>query len=119
MAGFSTALGGVTKGAGALVGLGDTSVGGGSAFWNCSSNADERFFAFWPYRMESESVRTKKMPVAYFVILVSALPLPAPNSASVVPPPKAVPMPASFLGNCTSTSKMRSRQFTTSTKVKK
>ena len=42
---------------------------------------------------------TKKIAVEYFVIFVSAVPVPAPNKASVAPPPNAVPMPASFFGN--------------------
>src|SRR5438128_1191662 len=51
------------------------------------------------FRTQSKSVRTKKMPVVYLVIFVKAVPLPAPKRASVVPPPKAWPMPASFFGN--------------------
>src|SRR5687767_3482760 len=50
------------------------------------------------------------MTVAYLVIFVSALPLPAPKRASVAAPPKAWPMPASFLGNCTRTSSIKNRQ---------
>src|SRR5256885_16997593 len=61
----------------------------------------------------------KKMPVAYLVILVRALPLPAPKRASVAVPPKACPTPASFLGNCTRTSKIRNSESSTSTTVKK
>ena len=58
----------------------------------------------------------KKMPAAYFVILVSTLPEPAPKSASVAAPPKAMPAPASFLGNCNSinsTSRTQSRNINT------
>ena len=61
----------------------------------------------------------KKIAVAYFVILVSAFPLPAPKSASVAAPPKAWPIPASFLGNCTRTSSVKNKQSITKTTVKK
>ncbi len=54
---------------------------------------------------------TKNMPATYLVILVSTLPEPAPKSASVAAPPKAVPpRPASFLGNCSNTRKISSTQ---------
>ena len=43
--------------------------------------------------------RAKNTPATYFVILVSALPEPAPNSASAAPPPNASPAPASFFGS--------------------
>ena len=59
----------------------------------------EACFTSWALSIQSRRVRTKKMPVVYLVILVKAVPLPAPNKASVVPPPKAWPMPASFFGN--------------------
>src|SRR5205823_4212977 len=42
-----------------------------------------------------------------------AVPEPAPNRASVAPPPNATPAPASFLGNWISTSKIRNRQSST------
>ena len=59
------------------------------------------------------------MPVEYFVIFVSALPLPAPKSASVALAPKAWPRPASFFGNWTSTSRIKKSESNTSTPVKK
>lgn len=43
--------------------------------------------------------RPRKVAAVYLVICVSAVPEPAPNKASVVPPPNAAPMPASFFGN--------------------
>src|SRR3984957_935856 len=57
--------------------------------------------------MHRISTRTKKMIAVYFV---GEMPLPAPTRASAAPPPKAMPAPASFLGNCTSTSSVRTRQ---------
>ena len=60
----------------------------------------------------------KKMPEVHFVIFVSTLPEPAPNSASVAPPPKATPMPASFLGNCNSTRNTKMMQSSTKKNVK-
>src|SRR5580658_486926 len=55
----------------------------------------------------------KNTPATYLVILVSTLPEPAPNRASVAAPPKAMPpMPASFLGNCSSTRKTSRTQST-------
>src|SRR4051794_33671546 len=80
---------------------GVTGAGGRSVFPSCCM-----FFSMLglcltscAFRIQSKKVRTKKIPVTYLVILVSAVPLPAPNKASVAPPPKAWPMPASFLGN--------------------
>src|SRR5262245_21196050 len=45
-------------------------------------------------RMDRNRARPKKMPAQYLVIFVSAVPEPAPNKASVVAPPKAMPAPA-------------------------
>src|SRR6185369_4124870 len=63
------------------------------------------------------SAKATKIIVAYLVILVSALPEPAPNKASAAPPPNASPAPASFLGNCTKISKINNRQLSTRIKV--
>jgi len=62
--------------------------------------------------------KNRKIPAFHLVSLVSTLPAPAPKSASVAPPPKAVPNPASFLGSCTSTSRTRKRQLRNSTTIK-
>ncbi len=62
------------------------------------------------FRIEMSNVNTRNTAVAYLVILVSALPLPAPNRASVVEPPKACPKPASFFGNCTRINNTKNRQ---------
>src|SRR6185436_3416063 len=69
--------------------------------------------------MVSTMARAKKTPAPHLVSFVRALPEPAPKSASVAAPPKAWPMPASFLGNCTSTSKIKNKQSSTSTTVNK
>ncbi len=53
----------------------------------------------WLCKPPSSNDSPRKIPAVYFVILVSALPEPAPNSASAVPPPNAMPAPASFFGN--------------------
>src|SRR5439155_18915349 len=50
-------------------------------------------------RIERNSANPRNTPAQYLVILVSAVPEPAPNKASVAAPPKAMPAPASFLGN--------------------
>src|SRR5260370_16179464 len=87
-----------------------------AACCNSSSNLDFLSLDCCAFKIESDSVSRKKMAVAYLVIFVRALPLPAPNKASVVPAPKACPMPASFLGRCTSTSKISNKQSHTNTK---
>ncbi len=56
-------------------------------FSNCCLNA-ELFEVLALFKMESKNTNTKNAVAVYFVILVSALPDPAPNSASVAPPPK-------------------------------
>src|SRR2546423_6252859 len=68
---------------------------------------------------ESNSDKPRKSPAAYLVILVNAVPEPAPNKASVAPPPKAMPAPASFLGSWIKTSKINSRQSSTRMTVRK
>ena len=58
----------------------------------------------------------KNIPAEYLVMVVRALPDPAPNRASVAAPPKAMPAPASFLGSCSNTrntSKTQSKNINT------
>src|SRR5213596_3258396 len=50
-------------------------------------------------RIERNRASPRNSPAQYLVILVSAVPEPAPNKASVAAPPKAMPAPASFLGS--------------------
>src|SRR6185295_18582583 len=45
------------------------------------------------FKIDSKSDSPRNRPEQYFVILVNAVPEPAPNSASVAPPPKAMPAP--------------------------
>src|SRR6266436_2442060 len=66
---------------------------------------------------ESTSARKKKPPAAYLVILVSTVPEPAPNKASVAVAPNARPAPASFFGSWISTKKTRITQSSTITNV--
>ena len=66
-------------------------------------------------RMLIRRAAPKNIPAEYFVMVVSALPEPAPKSASVAAPPNAMPAPASFLGNCSkikSISTMESKKRT-------
>ena len=78
----------------------------------CFSNAAVLpLCALGPATSRWTSASTKKMTAQYLVILVSALPEPAPNSASAAPPPKAMPAPASFFGSCISTSRINNRQL--------
>jgi hypothetical protein len=82
---------GVVEGAGVETGadslLNSLSRAEGPRSWKCV------------IKIEIPSERTKNIVATYLVSLVSALPAPAPNSASDAPPPKASPAPASFLGN--------------------
>ena len=55
--------------------------------------------AWCALRIERNRASPRKSPAQYLVILVSAVPEPAPNKASVAAPPKAMPAPASFLGS--------------------
>ena len=55
--------------------------------------------AWCALRIERKRASPRKSPAQYLVILVSAVPEPAPNKASVAAPPKAMPAPASFLGS--------------------
>ena len=99
--------------------VGFAGSGGGGALMDCTcvENRDLIDFACCAFKTDRNIVSSRKMTVAYFVILVSALPLPAPKSASVAAPPKAWPMPASFLGNCTNTSRISNKQSITSSAV--
>ena len=54
----------------------------------------------WELRMLMRRAAPKNIPAEYLVMVVRALPEPAPKSASVAAPPNAMPAPASFLGNC-------------------
>src|ERR1039458_6650484 len=54
----------------------------------------------------------------YLVALVRKFPEPEPNKASVAAPPNARPAPASFFGNCISTSRISNRQVNIMTTVK-
>ena len=63
--------------------------------------------------------KNRKIPAFHLVSLVSTFPAPAPKRASVAPPPKAVPRPASFLGNCTSTNRTKKRELRNRITVKK
>jgi hypothetical protein len=67
--------------------------------------------------MERISDSAKKMVAEYFVIFVKALPVPAPNKASVAAPPNAVPIPASFLGNWIRINRIRNKQLIARTTV--
>src|SRR5207237_10695529 len=72
---------------GALGVLGTTGSAGFS-FPNCCmlrSSVEPECFTCCAFSTESKSVKTKKIPVVYLVILVRAVPVPAPNSASVAP----------------------------------
>jgi len=69
--------------------------------------------------MDRKRHKNRKIPAFHLVSLVSTFPAPAPKSASVVPPPKAVPSPASFLGSCTSTNRTKNRELRNSITVKK
>src|SRR5581483_7474717 len=92
-----------------VVGAGVWGAAAAAGFANCRLKSElvERLALF---RMESSSTSAKKAMAVYLVNLVSAVPEPAPNNASVAPPPKATPTPASFLGNWISTSKPSKRQ---------
>ncbi len=61
--------------------------------------------------MASRRANPKKMPAEYLVMVVSAVPDPAPKSASAAEPPNAMPAPASFLGTCTRIKSISTMQF--------
>jgi len=103
---------GVTAGGGVMIGLAL------DFFESCSWRFLVVLWCRCAFNMARTSAMAKNNPAVYFVIFVSALPEPAPNSASVAAPPKAIPAPASFFGNCTRTSKIKNKQFTTRMNVK-
>jgi hypothetical protein len=93
---------------------GPGAVGSGARGAGCESasrNADVLLWAIRLLMIESTKDSAKNIPADHFVIRVSTLPDPAPNSASVAPEPNAKPTPASFFGSCISTSSASSRQF--------
>ena len=63
--------------------------------------------------------RPRKTPPVHLVMVVSALPAPAPNRVSTAPEPNAMPMPASFLGSWIRTSRPRRRHTSTRRKLKR
>src|SRR5439155_542032 len=68
-------------------------------FFNSSSSFRPPSSAWWARMTDKSSDSPRNAPAEYLVILVKAVPEPAPNRASVAPPPKATPAPASFLGS--------------------
>src|SRR5438094_207592 len=95
-------------------GIGD-GIGAGALARFCNSEARRREPAVALFWLRNDNVRTKprKIVAVYFVIFVRALPEPAPKSASVAPPPKATPAPASFFGNWIRMSSISNAVFTT------
>ena len=63
--------------------------------------------------------RPRKTPPVHLVMVVSALPAPAPKRVSTAPEPNAMPMPASFLGSWIRTSRPRRRHTSTRRKLKR
>jgi hypothetical protein len=83
-----------------------------------STNPRDELSCRCAFNIANTTASPRKMPAVYFVILVSAFPEPAPISVSTAPAPNASPAPASFFGNCTSTSRIKNRQITTRMNVK-
>ena len=102
-----------------LAGAGVAKAGAALAFLsNSSSNRRLEALALFEFNSDRQSDRHTKKPAEYLVMLLMALPDPAPNKASVAPPPKATPAPASFFGIWINTRRIRNRQFKTRINVK-
>jgi hypothetical protein len=78
---------------------------------NSSSNAPLLAGVRCRPMMARRRANPKKMPAEYLVMVVSAVPDPAPKSASAAEPPNAMPAPASFLGTCTRIKSISTMQF--------
>ena len=82
-----------------FAGVATGAVVAGREFASALRTSDSPARCACEFRIPRTSDSPRNVAEVYFVILVSALPDPAPKSASVVPPPKARPAPASFFGN--------------------